>query len=299
MTDLTPPSRAFVLGLADRSGHLDGAALYDLGAAIGFTDTTIRLAVRRLVEAGLVTSEGRGRSSSIRLTQAGLDDRSPDLGWTALAYRLDAGRVVWDGRWHLVSFEIPETKRAGRDALRAQLVELLGAPLGGGLYVSPHEWEPWADQVAAMHGIGSHVTTLTTTQFRVGGENEPREIAARLWPLKRANDRAGAFLARWHACAEDAPEDLTEAARAAFTASVEFEALIRQDPLLPTELEPDGWHGAAVRDLYRCLLRSLSDRHPTIEHAGVFVAFLDAIDETAAMPDAEFADWLWQATRPR
>ena len=298
MAELTPPSRAFVLGLADGNGLLDGGALYELGAAVGLTDTTIRLTVRRLVEAGLVESTGRGRASSISLTTEGLEARSQDLGWTAFAYRLDAGLVTWDGRWHLVSFEIPETKRAGRDALRAQLVELMGASLSGGLYVSPHAWEAWTHRVATTNGIAQFVTTLETERLRVGGERDPRAIAARLWPLQSLDDQAMAFVKRWAPTATRAPANLSDAARAAFTASIEFETIIRQDPLLPTGLEPDDWNGAAARDVYGRVLRSLSERHATIKRANVFSAFLNAIEETAAMSDEAFGAWLFETTRP-
>ncbi|MEO1058968.1 MAG: transcriptional regulator, partial [Actinomycetota bacterium] len=121
---VTTPTRAFVLGLADDDGLLDAGALYDAADAAGFTATTMRLALMRLRDAGALTVDGRGRNASIRLTERGRADRSPDLAWVAAAYRLDAGLDPWDHMWHLVSFEIPETQRAARDAVRARIVDL-------------------------------------------------------------------------------------------------------------------------------------------------------------------------------
>ncbi|MEM9042740.1 MAG: PaaX family transcriptional regulator C-terminal domain-containing protein [Actinomycetota bacterium] len=299
MVDAAPPSRAFVLGLADHEGHLDGAALYELGASIGFTDTTIRLTVRRLVEAGLVESSGRGRSSTLQLTPAGVQERAPDLGWTALAYRLDSAAQAWDGRWHLVAFEIPEAERAGRDALRAHLVDLFGAPLGGGLYVSPREWEPWVGEMATLHDIGRHVSTMVTDRLRVGGETDPRSIAASLWPLDEVGVGTRDFVTMWEPLVSDPPRLLGDAARAAFTASIEFETLARRDPLLPHELEPPDWAGRAARRVYRDLLDALGSKHRAIESANVFAAFVAAVDETSSMTDGEFGQWLWRATRPQ
>jgi hypothetical protein len=43
----------------------------------------------------------------------------------------------------------------------------------------------------------------------------------------------------------------------------------------------------------------VSERHPTIQCADVFAAFLDATDETAAMSETTFGDRLWRATQPR
>ena len=102
------PSRAVLLGLADADGVLDARPLFDAANACGITDTAMRLTIRRLIDEGLVDVTGRGRSAAITLTEAGLRERAPDVGWMAFAARLDAGLVRWDGVWHLVSFEIAE-----------------------------------------------------------------------------------------------------------------------------------------------------------------------------------------------
>lgn len=287
-----------MLGLADADGHLDGAALYELADAVGLSDTSIRLTVRRLVEAGLATSTGRGRGSVLRLTPEGLAVRVPDLGWTAMAYRQDAtdGPGVWDGEWHLVSFEIPETQRAGRDALRTTLVDLLGAPLGGALYVSPHEWEAWAIAVATRHGVRDLVTTITTRRLEVGGERDPRRIAARLWPLVDLQRDLAEFVSTWEPVATDPPAATDEAARVAFLASQRFEELMRRDPLLPVDAQPDGWAGPQARLVYRELIERLGATHELLRRADVFSAFLDVVERTSSMSDAAFGWWLFDAT---
>ncbi|MGI9607049.1 MAG: PaaX family transcriptional regulator C-terminal domain-containing protein [Acidimicrobiales bacterium] len=298
MTDLVPPSRAFVLGLANEEGALDANVLYKLAAAVGLTDTTIRLTLRRLVQSELAESSGRGRSAQIQLTAAGLAERAPDVGWTVLAYRLDQGLYDWDQRWHLVSFEIPEAQRTARDALRNQLHNLLGASHNG-LYVSTHEWEPWVSAIAAHHGIERHVTMISTDHIDIGGETDPSEIASQLWPLNELNKQAKEFIDRWSNAAVDPPADLRDAARAAYLASTEFEALLRQDPLIPRQLEPNTWNPPAARQLYRTLIDQLSNTHDEIRQANVFAAFSGALDRTATMSQTAFDTWLWNATHPR
>ncbi|MEM7093643.1 MAG: PaaX family transcriptional regulator C-terminal domain-containing protein [Actinomycetota bacterium] len=298
MNEVVPPSRAFVLGLADGDGYLDAAALFDLGAAVGLSDTSIRLTLRRLDEAGLLDVEGRGRKAVIMLTEAGLAARAPDLGWTALAYRLDRGLLPWDGRWHLVSFAIPESERVGRDALRSYLVELIGAQLAGGLYASHYDWEPWVRAFAERHHLTPHLAILATDELSIGDAFDPRDIAERLWPLGDLDRSIGEFLERWRPLAVSPPDDLAEAARAAFAASASFEELARRDPQLPSELAPERWRGREVRDVYRTLLQAVSDRHADIARANVFAAYLDVLEQTESMTDPEFDRWLWSATRP-
>ncbi|MEM7326565.1 MAG: PaaX family transcriptional regulator C-terminal domain-containing protein [Actinomycetota bacterium] len=299
MPDQSPPSRAFVLGLADADGHLDANALFELGAAVGLTQTTIRLAVRRLADSELVVTEGRGRQATISLTPAGLAQRAPDLGWTALAYRHDRHAVPWARQWHLVSFSIPESARAGRDALRDYLIELIGAPLAGGLYVSHFDWEPWVRAAAAHYDVASHVTTAPTYSLNVGGERDPRVIAAHLWRLTELHDAVEAFLTRWDGTIRDAQTDLGDAARAVFAMSNEFEQMIRRDPLLPPELAPQGWRGAEVRSVYRDTIEALAVSHPIIAKANVFSAYLTAIASAETMDDSTFNDWFWNETRPK
>ncbi|MEM9563301.1 MAG: PaaX family transcriptional regulator C-terminal domain-containing protein [Actinomycetota bacterium] len=294
----TPPSRAFVLGLADADGHVEAGALFELGAAVGLSTTSVRLAVRRLVDSGLATSDGRGREAVISLTPAGLAQRAPDLGWTALSYRLDHNAVPWDRQWYLVSFSVPESARTGRDALRDYLTELVGAPLAGGLYVSHYDWRPWVHAAATRHAVASHVTTASTGSLDVGGERDPRAIAARLWPLAELGDGFDAFVGRWGPILDDPPTDLGGAARVVFAMSHDFEELVRRDPVLPAELAPPAWRGAEFRAVYRRVLATLSANHPTVARANVFSAYLASIAAAETMDDATFERWFWHETNP-
>lgn len=281
------PTRAFVLGLADRAGLIDAGALYDAAGAVGFTDTKLRLTLRRLAEAGLIESEGRGRAARWTLTAAGLAERSDDLTWVAMAHRLDHGLDRWDGAWHLTAFEVPERQRAARDTLRSLLVDLFAAPLGGGLYVSPWPLRIWIDGPVTDLGITERVTHLTTDHIDLGGRVDPLDIAARLWPVSELADAYDAFLAAWEPVAAAPPADEAAAVRAAFGASAEIEAILRRDPVLPAELLPEGFAGPAARALYRELLVALRG-HQVLADANVFGAYETAITDALAASAEEF-----------
>lgn len=281
------PTRAFVLGLADRAGRIDAAALYDAAGAVGFTDTKLRLTLRRLAEAGLIESEGRGRAAQWTLTDAGLAERSGDLSWVAMAHRLDHGLDRWDGTWHLTAFEVPERQRAARDTLRSLLVDLFAAPLGGGLYVSPWPLRMWIGDTIAELGIADRVTHLTTDHLDVGGLAAPAPIAARLWPVDDLAEAYDAFVATWEPVVADPPADEAAAVRAAFGASAEIEAVLRRDPVLPIELLPDGFAGPAARALYRELLGALRG-HQVLADANIFGAYEAAIADALAASAEDF-----------
>lgn len=279
------PSRALILGLADAEGRLSAEPLYAVADAAGITSTTIRLALRRLVEAGLAETEGRGRRAVLQLTAAGLAERRTDLVWVAAAHRADAGLDRWDGCWHLVSFEIPEADRSTRDALRNRIVELLGAPIGGSLYVSPHRWEPWIAAVAAGYGVADRVTTMAAARLHHRGATDPAAVAATLWPVDALIADYAAFLDRWGS--SPTPTDAAEAVRVAFEASGEIERLLRRDPLLPAELLPADFGGPAARVRYLDLMADLA-AEPLVAEAEIYQAYRRAIDRALAQSADEF-----------
>ena len=272
-----PPTRSFVLGMAGDSGELDASALYDAADALGFTSTRIRLTLRRLVDAGSITVEGRGRAAVVRLTAAGLTERSTDLTWVAAAHRLDAGLDAWDDAWHLAAFEIPERSRAARDAVRGALVDLLCAPLSGGLYLSPWPIEPWIGPIAETHGIADRMSYVESSSISVGGHRDPAGIAAAAWPVERMADGYAAFVERWRPVADRPPSEPADAVRAAFTASAEIEDLLRIDPVLPDVALPAGFAGPEARRVYRALLGVLGG-HELVARANVFGAYEAAIE---------------------
>ena len=286
-TELATPTRSFIYGMADAHGHLDTDFLYVAAEAVGFTTTKLRLGLKRMTEEGLLTSVGRGRKASISLTPVGLDDRSPDLAWTSVAYRADAGLDPWDGVWHLVSFEIPEQQRTARDAVRNQLVDLFGGQLSGGLYLSTFAWEPWIDAIAAIHGVADRITFIETTALTHAGRTDAAEIAELMWPVATVDQGYRTFIDRWTPLLSSVPSDVRVAVRAAFEAANHFEAAMRADALLPAELVPTDFGGPEARALFRHLIDALAT-HSELAETSLFSAYRDAQDHALGQTQREF-----------
>ena len=96
-----------------------------------------------------------------------------------------------------------------------------------------------------------------TDELVVGGESDPRALAARLWDLEGVAKRYQEFVTAY----ADVPEAL-EAMRArherltdaeflagALATFVDFQEVVRHDPLLPPELLPRPWPGREARIL--------------------------------------------------
>jgi phenylacetic acid degradation operon negative regulatory protein len=254
---LDVPTRVLVLGMAHQDGTIQADELYPVAEACGQTPEQIRSCLRRLVTEGLFTREGEGREAVFRATDAGLRALGSSLERTRLAHTQDAAGKGWDRRWRLVAFAVPETKRAARDAFRDHLTSLGGAAIQNGTYVSPHRWEDDVTAAAERLGVAGHVTTATTDDLVIGGERDPRTLAAALWPLDELAARYQRFIDLY----QGVPAGLeamrakkqrlaeTEFIPGSLVIGIKFTECFNLDPLLPPELLPRPWPGREARDL--------------------------------------------------
>ncbi|BBX88919.1 transcriptional regulator [Mycolicibacterium boenickei] len=247
-TDHAVPTRTLVESMLRADATVDAGELYDVANTLGMSDQQVRLCIKRLVAEGQFVQDGRGRKAVLRATPEVRSTIEPDLEFVRYMYAQDRGQADWDGRWHVVAFAIGESARSARDSMRDAVVRLGGAPVQGGLYVSPNEWEPYVQAAADRFGVADRVTTLTTTDLTVGGVAEARALAEVLWPLDRIADGHRRLLAT----AQRAARELQGAARAtrlsiAIELAAEFTRAVEPDPLLPPQLLPQPWIGTAAR----------------------------------------------------
>ncbi len=130
------------------------------------------------------------------------------------------------------------------------------------MYVSPHRWDAEVREEFDRLDIAEHVTLATTDDLEIGGDHDPRHIAASLWPLDDIAARYRDFIDTYR----DVPENLDgdeppgRAPRARSTScpgalhiAIRFNQCFESDPLLPPELLPRPWPGREARDLLaRC-----------------------------------------------
>ena len=91
----------------------------------------------RLVQAGYIALETEGSSKRARLTKKG--------EW--FAARIGAGTLIpkkprrWDGKWRMLIFDIPETRKKSRAQLRLTLMGLGFRRLQDSVWVYPYDCE--------------------------------------------------------------------------------------------------------------------------------------------------------------
>ena len=291
------PTRALVLSAIGADGTLDAGPLFAVAAAAGHTDKAMRDCLARVAQDGLLARVGgRGRSAQYVVTSQGKAEFDADLGWTALAHRVDAGLEPWDGCWHLTGFEIPERRRGARDALRGLLVELGAAPVQSGLYVSAGDLSDFVRQLASHLGVGETVTTLVTGSIQVGSGIQDTDIVHRLWPLGALSDRYASVEQRLVSIAEQAPfAGGDRLAASMFGAIVDTEAVLRDDPLLPAELLDDDWAGRRARRAFRAAHSAVSAHSEMFANSRLMQSLTAEIDRSLQETSAAF----WNRWFPR
>lgn len=285
MTDaIEIPTRTLVYAMVQEDGRIDAGDLYAVAEALGMSDQQVRLCLRRLAGDGQLVQDGRGRRASLRVTDA-QRTLAPNVEFVRFAYRQDRGEAPWDGHWRLIAFAVPETRRAARDGLRDAIVRLGGAPLQGGLYAFANPIEPLVETAARELGVLDTVSFAVSPSLRIGEEQDPRRLAARLWPLDAlaaGHDQLLRVVRPRLERLERADELPTrDALVLAMELAAAFTRALEPDPLLPSELLPQPWPGIAARAAFARAWEILTERLSDTDAPRLFAAYAEGLGEPA------------------
>lgn len=67
----------------------------------------------------------------------------------------------WDARWRIVAYDVPQEKKAAREALRTTLKRLNFLELQKSVYLYPYPCSDAIEFLREIYGIGENVTLLT------------------------------------------------------------------------------------------------------------------------------------------
>lgn len=194
--------------------------LIRLTADFDIREATLRVALTRMVGAGdLVRSQDGYRLSDRLLARQRRQDDA-----------INPQPTSWDGSWTTLVITSVGVDARTRASLRATLQQNRFAELREGVWLRP-----------ANVTITLPDEVLSFGRVLHGYDDRPAELARQLWDLP-AWASTGRQLLDDMAAATDIPGRFVAAA-----------AMVRHlltDPVLPDELLPDGWPGAALRASY-------------------------------------------------
>ncbi|HUG50901.1 MAG TPA: PaaX family transcriptional regulator C-terminal domain-containing protein [Terrimesophilobacter sp.] len=145
---------------------IPSAALVDLLAEFGATESSSRQAMRRLTNQGLLVQKKVGRTTSYGIPARISEAQSSRLR-RAMSFGSDF--TDWDGRWTVVSFSVPEKERGVRRLLRNGLRDMRFGLLHDAIWVTPHDRARQAGRLLDDLGVESAVVMRSELLPRAGG----------------------------------------------------------------------------------------------------------------------------------
>lgn len=211
------------------------AELLRLTGDFGIKETTLRVALTRMVGAGdLVRSDDGYRLSERLLVRQRRQDAA-----------LHPAIRDWDGTWLTVVVTAVGTDARARAALRIALQDNRFAELREGVWLRPNNLD-----AALPDGIGDRVRVLHSR------DQAPGELAALLWDLPGWS-KDGRRLLREMRAAGSIPDQFAVAA-----------AIVRHlltDPVLPADLLPADWPADRLRAAYSDFAARLVQRRDEVQ----------------------------------
>ncbi|OBJ60727.1 PaaX family transcriptional regulator C-terminal domain-containing protein [Mycobacterium sp. 1423905.2] len=230
MPNMTARSVVLSVLLGLHPAWASASALIALTADFGIKETTLRVALTRMVAAGdLIRSADGYRLSDRLLARQRRQDEA-----------MHPRTRDWHGHWHLLIVTSVGTDARIRAAWRTAMAHKRFGELREGVWMRP-------DNLA----LDLEPDVATRVRVLRAHDDDPAGLAAQLWDLPQWSV-SGSRLLDEMAAATSIPERFVLAA-----------AMVRHlltDPMLPTELLPAHWPGAQLRAAYLDFATELTQR---------------------------------------
>lgn len=210
------------------------AELVRLTGDFDIREPTVRVALTRMVTAGdLVRSEDGYRLSDRLLARQRRQDAA-----------IDPRSRPWDGGWTTLVVTSVGTDARTRAALRSTLHDNRFGELREGVWLRPDNLD-----------VDLPADIRERTRVLHAHDDDPGGLASLLWDLPAWSATGRRLVDEIHAAA-DIP--------ARFLAAAAIVRHLLTDPVLPAELLPAGWPGAALRVAYREFAAELAARRDDV-----------------------------------
>ncbi|WP_028927289.1 PaaX family transcriptional regulator [Pseudonocardia acaciae] len=244
----TIPAREIVLDLLGGfvrhdTGRISMQAMAELMGAFGTSPDATRVVISRLRREGWVAVQREGRRSVITMT-----DQTSQLmrAGEGRLYRRDGD--LWDGRWRMIIYTVPEARRATRIRIRRILDWHGFGPLATSTWICSHDRLD-----AALEEIGEEpeLRLDPLVASSISAEHD-RVMANRCWDLRRLNEEYAEFIDRYSRFDDAALADLSD--QDSFALRVEvlygYRNASFHDPDLHPRLLPNDWRGRIAHQLF-------------------------------------------------
>lgn len=201
---------------------------------------TIKESIARARRNHLLQPAKRGRHAIPEITEAG----KKRLAAILPVYE---EKRVWDGRMHLVTYDVPESKRLDREALREVIRQLGAGRLQDSVWITPYNPIDALRTFIEKHELAGNVIVSDMGKGGAIGEEDLSGLVVRVWRLDLLNDRYENWL-REYKRSDGLDQWLMTS----------YLSILRDDPQLPFSLLPTWWKGDKAWRLVAPKLKVLS-----------------------------------------
>lgn len=193
--------------------------------------------ISALIKEGVIEKEGEGSTLSYRLTESGFNE----LFLTIPLFRFM--KSEWDGKWRILSYEIPESKRELRDRLRREVAGWGLGPWHRSFWVTPHPI------ISNLHSLVSNQEEEEYIQaFEAEHVFGDRQILIdKVWNVKHLEQEYRNLFKRWHEILSS-DSDREEKMKRVLA---EYVPVLRTDPGLPNALVGSQWIGFEAFSIFK------------------------------------------------
>lgn len=248
-----------VLGLYIRrlGGWLATADLIALLEDLGVPAALGRTAIARVKQKNLLVSERSSRGVGYRLNEDAVGMLQAGDRRIFAPRRMEAGDP-----WCLLSFSIPEERRALRHQLRRRLRWIGCGTVSPALWICPGFLTDEVEEILEDLSLREHATVFLTTDAR--GAGSLRDSVASWWDLPSIAALHDEFIAEASVLLSAAPADGADAFRRYVRGIDSWRPIPYLDPGLSVELLPADWSGDRSEKLFAQLGDRLAE--PALEH---------------------------------
>lgn len=161
-----------------------------------------------------------------------------DVGFFELCLRFPFFRFLktdWDGKWRIISYEIPERKRELRDRLRREMQGWGLGPWHRSFWLTPH---PIIDNLRQL--ISNKEEEQYVQAFEADHSFGARKILIdKVWETTSLDKKYRELFKRWH---EILSKEISKQEKLKVVIN-EYVNLLKEDPGLPKDLVGENWIG--------------------------------------------------------
>ena len=195
--------------------------------------------IRKMIDDKLVTQVEKTKDADIQLSLT-------ENGFQALCLEFPFFRFLrqeWDGKWRILSYEIPEKKRDLRDRLRREVAGWGLGPWHRSFWVTPHPIIPSLSRLVSHKEEEKYIQCFEATH-----EFGDRSILIdKVWATATLEKEYRAMFKVWHdvlSGTEDKGVKMTKIMS-------EYIEKLRMDPGLPKELVGEKWIGYEAYTIFK------------------------------------------------